>query len=167
MSEFVTKFGSLNDYEKGWVRVIEDDPRHYAFSNVFEVAENSAPYERVVVAKNLQYVLETASAEGTSPWFATAHDEFAIVLDGDVDIHYVKPDDPASAVPADQEGAVKVGDQAPAGKRMGVIHCQRGHQALLPKNTAYQFQAKRLSVVLIQTIQGDVSVEKWAEICER
>ena len=43
MPEYVTKFGSLNDYEKGTVEVIDGDPKHYAFSNLFEVAANSKP----------------------------------------------------------------------------------------------------------------------------
>jgi hypothetical protein len=33
-----TRFGSLELYEKGGVEVINDDPRNYAFSNIFEVA---------------------------------------------------------------------------------------------------------------------------------
>ena len=36
-----TVFGSLNNYEKGGVQVIDDDPKHYVFSNVFEVASKS------------------------------------------------------------------------------------------------------------------------------
>ena len=64
-----TRFGSLEHYEKGGVEVINDDPRNYAFSNIFEVASKSEPYEKVAVAKNLKYVLETIRAEGTSPWY--------------------------------------------------------------------------------------------------
>ena len=41
---FETKFGSLEHYEKGAVEVIDDDPKHYTFSNVFEVASRSRPY---------------------------------------------------------------------------------------------------------------------------
>src|SRR5260370_41242243 len=57
-----TRFGSLEHYEKGGVEVINDDPRNYAFSNIFEVASKSEPYEKVAVAKNLKYVLETIRA---------------------------------------------------------------------------------------------------------
>ena len=32
---YTTRFGSLDDYEKGGVDVIDDDPKHYAFSNCF------------------------------------------------------------------------------------------------------------------------------------
>ena len=38
MSEYTTVFGSLAHYEKGRVEIIQDKARHYAFSNVFEVA---------------------------------------------------------------------------------------------------------------------------------
>jgi hypothetical protein len=39
-----TVFGSLDHYEKGGVEVIEDTPKRYAFSNVFEVASKTKPY---------------------------------------------------------------------------------------------------------------------------
>jgi hypothetical protein len=72
-----TRFGSLEHYEKGGVEVINDDPRNYAFSNIFEVASKYEPYEKVAVAKNLKYVLETIRAKGTSPWYTAApSDEF-------------------------------------------------------------------------------------------
>ena len=61
-----------------------DDVRHYAFSNCFEIASKSKPYEKVVFGQNQIYVLETLRAEGTSPWYTCAHDEFALVMDGDV-----------------------------------------------------------------------------------
>ena len=69
MTAYVTRFGSLDAYEKGTVDIVDDDPKHYAFSNIFEVASKSKPYERVVVGKNLEYVQEVMRAEGTSPWF--------------------------------------------------------------------------------------------------
>jgi hypothetical protein len=62
MTEFKTVFGSLKDYTKGDLEIINDDPKHYAFSNVFDVANKSAPYEKVVVAKNLKYVIEAVRA---------------------------------------------------------------------------------------------------------
>ena len=81
-----TRFGSLEHYEKGGVEVINDDPRNYAFSNIFEVASKSEPYEKVAVGKNLKYVLEAIRAEGTSPWYTASHDESAIIMDGEVEI---------------------------------------------------------------------------------
>ncbi|MEV7889276.1 hypothetical protein, partial [Streptomyces sp. NPDC088357] len=91
-SSYVTRFGSLDHYEKGGVEIVNDDPRHYAFSNVFEVASNAKPYEKVAVGKNMQYVLEAIRAEGTSEWRTAAHDEFALVMDGEVEITLVKLD---------------------------------------------------------------------------
>ncbi len=34
-TQFHTVFGSLNNYLKGDLQIIDDDPKHYAFSNVF------------------------------------------------------------------------------------------------------------------------------------
>ena len=85
-SQYATRFGSLADYEKGRVEIIDDDPRRYAFSNIFEVASGARPYEKVVVGKNRQYVIEAIRAEGTSEWRTAGHDEFATVMDGEVEI---------------------------------------------------------------------------------
>jgi len=49
---------------------------------------------------------------------------------------------------------------------MGWMKLTRGHQGLLPKNTAYQFKSAKASVVVLQTCKGDLSVERWAEICQ-
>ena len=76
-SSYTTVFGSLASYDKGGVELINDDPRHYAFSNMFDVAASSKPWEKVAIAKNFEYVLEVVRAEGTSPWHTAAHDEFA------------------------------------------------------------------------------------------
>jgi len=78
-----TRFGSLRHYEKGGVEVINDDARNYVFSNIFEVASKSKPYEKVAVGKNIEYVIETIPVEGTSGWRAPAQDEFALVMDGE------------------------------------------------------------------------------------
>lgn len=164
MSEFTTVFGSLNNYEKGSIEIIDDDPKRYTFSNVFEVANISAPYERVAVGQNLKYVIEVARAEGQSPWYACNHDEFVVVMDGEVEVRLVKLDDLAATVAPEKEGAVLVSGE-PQGKKMGLIKCRRGHQALLPKGAAYQFHSDGVGVLLIQTIKGDCTVEKWAEIC--
>lgn len=162
MTEYMTSFGSLSEFEKGRLESINDDPRHYAFSNMFEVASKSAPYEKVVVAKNLQYVIEILRAEGASDWYGAAHDEFALCMDGEIEVRLVKPGRPL--VPEEKEGSVKLGAR-PDGAAMGTILLRRGHQALLPANAAYQFQARRTGVILMQTILGDHSVVKWADIC--
>jgi hypothetical protein len=159
-----TVFGSLEDFVKGDLEIISDNPKYYAFSNVFDVASRSVPYEKVVVALNLGYVLETLRAEGRSPWFAASHDEFAIVLDGTVRVDLVKLDDADKVVAPDKQGSVKLAGE-PVGKKMGYVKASRGHQVLLPKGAAYRFDAAHPSVILMQTILGELSVQKWADIC--
>ncbi len=155
-----TVFGSINDYQKGDIEIVSGDPKHYVFSNIFEVASKSAPYERVVVGKNLEYVQEVMRAEDRSPWFACAHDEFALCMDGEIEIELVKLANPPTA----GQGAVEIGE-APEGRRMGLIRLKRGHQALLPAGCGYRFTATKLGVILQQTIEGQLSRQKWDEIC--
>jgi hypothetical protein len=162
---YKTQFGSLDRYEKGGVQAIDDNVRNYAFSNCFEIASNSKPYERVVFGQNQIYVLECLRAEGTSPWFTCAHDEFALVMDGEVEIHLVKLQGEQLVPDAEHNGAVLVKD-VPLGKKMGWMKCKRGHQALLPKNSAYQFKSSKPGVVVLQTCKGDLSIERWAQICQ-
>lgn len=161
-----TRFGSLQDYTKGCVEIIDDNPKNYVFSNVFEVAEKSAPYERVAVGKNFEYVIEAARAEGLSSWYTCAHDEFALCMDGVVEVHLVKLDDPDAVVDAEGQGAVLIKDEMPAGRKMGQVTLRRGHMAMLPVGAAYRFKADSPGVILFQTIEGPVTVQKWAEICQ-
>jgi len=160
--EYATRFGSLDDYEKGGIDLIDDDPKRYAFSNIFEVASASAPYEKVAVGKNMQYVLEVLRAEGTSAWRTCAHDEFALVLDGEVEVRLVRLDQPLAE--SGKKGSVAV-DGEPTGTPMGRVVARRGHMVLLPANAAYRFHADRPGVILLQTILGDDTVERWADIC--
>jgi hypothetical protein len=162
MTEYVTKFGSLASFEKGSIEIINDDPKHYVFSNIFEVANSSKPWEKVAVGKNMEYVIEAIRAEGTSEWRTCAHDEFPTVLDGEVTVELVKLDKPTLG--ADHQGSVKLQGE-PAGKKMGRIVLRRGHQALLPANSAYRFTASKPGVMILQTIQGDDTIERWADIC--
>jgi hypothetical protein len=164
MAQVKTRFGSLGQYEKGGVTVINDDPRNYAFSNIFEVAAKADPWEKVAVAKNVKYVLEVIRAEGTSPWYSAAHDESAIVMDGEVEIRLIKPDTPIVA--EGREGTTML-EGSPKGRVMGRIIARRGHMALLPAGAAYQFQATRVGVILLQTVKGDLTVERWKEICQK
>jgi hypothetical protein len=49
---------------------------------------------------------------------------------------------------------------------MGFMRLRRGHQALLPPRTAYRFRATAgVGVIVLQTILGRHSVQKWAAIC--
>jgi hypothetical protein len=162
MTEYVTRFGSLDQYEKGGVDVIDDDPKHYAFSNIFEVAGGAQPWEKIAVGKNMQYVLEVIRAEGTSEWRTCAHDEFPTCMDGEITVELVKLAEPL--VDPAKEGSVRI-DGEPEGQPMGRIVLRQGHMALLPANTAYRFAAAAPGVILLQTIMGDDTIERWAEIC--
>ncbi len=164
MSEYQTVFGSLKDYAKGSLQIVNDNPKYYVFSNVFEVAARSKPYEKVAVALNLEYVIEAVRAEGTSTWFAAAHDEVALVMDGEVRVDFIKLDAPEAVVRAGHHGAVAV-NGTPAGRVMGHVICKRGHQALLPVGAAYRFTALKTGALIMQTILGDLTVQKWNEIC--
>jgi hypothetical protein len=162
---YKTVFGSLARYEKGGVQIIDDNVKNYAFSNCFDIASRSKPYEKVVFGQNQIYVLETVRAEGASPWYTCAHDEFALVMDGEVEIHLVQLGAEQTVPDAEHNGAVLVKGE-PRGRPMGWMKLGRGHQALLPKGSAYQFRAARPAVVVLQTCKGDLSIERWAEICQ-
>ena len=164
-SAYRTVFASLDRYEKGGVQPIADDVRHYAFSNCFEIASKARPYEKVVFGQNQIYVLEAVRAEGDSPWYTCAHDEFALSMDGEVEIHLVKLEGEQLVPDPEHNGAVLVKGE-PRGAKMGWMAIRRGHQALLPKNSAYRFRAARPAVLVLQTCKGDLSVERWAEICQ-
>jgi hypothetical protein len=165
MGKYQTDFGSIHSYKKGGVTVIDDDPKKYVFSNMFEVASKSRPYERTAVAKNFEYVIESVRAEGTSPWFTAAHDEFVLSMDGEVEVHLVKLGDPDSVVDPESEGAHKL-ESNPDGKKMGRIVLRKGHMAMLPVGAAYRFHASAACTLMIQTIEGPETVNKWAEICQ-
>jgi hypothetical protein len=158
---FQTKVASLTSYDKGSIE-LNDDLRHYAFSNIFEVCNQSKPYERVMVVSNLEYAAEAVRAEGTSPWYIAPHDEFAIVMDGEIEFTFYQLTD--AEKPSHKAGATRLAGE-PKGKRMGRVIARRGHEVLLPHGSAYQLKAAKPSVALIQTSMGPESVEKWSEIC--
>ena len=86
-ASYRTHFGSIDKFDKGGVQIIDGAVKHDAFSNSFEIATRAKPYERVVFGQNQIYVLEALRAEGSSPWYTCAHDEFALSMDGEVEIH--------------------------------------------------------------------------------
>ena len=165
MPDLTTVFGSIDNFQKGGVQIIDDDPKNYVFSNMFEVAARSRPYERVAVGKNFEYVIECARAEGVSPWYAAGHDEFAVSMDGRVEVHLVKLDDPTTVVPPGRDGAHRLAG-LPKGRKMGRILLGRGHMALLPAGAAYRFESTAPCTLMIQSIQGPETVERWADICQ-
>ena len=84
-------------------------------------------------------------------------------MDGQVEVQLCKPDQPL--VSEGTQGAVVI-DGTPSGQKMGRMVLGRGHMALLPKGSAYCFDAADPGVVIFQTIKGEATVEKWAEICQ-
>ena len=164
-ARYQTVFGSIDRYDKGGVQIIGDDVKNYAFSNCFEIAAKAQPYEKVVFGQNQIYVLETIRAEGTSPWYTCAHDEFALSMDGEVEIDLVKLDAEQTVPDPEHNGAVLVKGE-PKGRKMGWMKIRRGHQAMLPKNTAYRFRSAQPAVLVQQTCKGDLSIERWADICQ-
>ena len=165
VAEYVTRFASIDSFQKGTLEIIDDDPKSYTYSNMFDVAANAQPWEMVAVAKNMEYVLEVVRAEGTSDWRICSHDEFALVMDGEVEFRFVKPAD-VSLVPADdKEGSVGLRAE-PEGVAMGSVRARRGHMTLLPAGAAYQLTATTPGVLLIQGIEGEDTLYRWAEICQ-
>ena len=156
-----THIGSLGAYEKGVIE-LKDDLRKYAFSNVFEVAGKARPFERTAVAQNLEYVAEVMRVEGESPWYAAPHDEFAIVMDGEVTFNFVQLEE--GQAPSHEWGAMQLGAR-PNGAAMGRVRARRGHQVLLPKGAAYQLASDKPAVAILQTADGPVTVKRWSEIC--
>src|SRR2546428_6536487 len=159
MAQYTTRFGSLARFDKGGVEVINDDARNYVFSNIFEVASRAKPYEKVAVGKNIEYVIEAIRAEGTSGWRAAAHDEFALVMDGEIEVRLLKLDD-AGAVPARTQGSVAL-PGTPKGKKMGVVRARRGHMTLVPAGAARQFHAARAGGDLVASPLGRAPGELW------
>lgn len=156
-----THIGSLDSYEKGIID-LKDDLRKYAFSNIFEVAGNAKPFERIAVVQNLEYVAEVTRVEGESPWYAAPHDEFVIVMEGEITFNFIKLED--DQVPSHEGGAVQLGGR-PNGASMGRVIARRGHQVLLPKGSAYQLTSKAPGVAIVQTVDGPLTQKRWSEIC--
>jgi hypothetical protein len=50
---------------------------------------------------------------------------------------------------------------------MGQIVAKRGHMSLLPANRCYRMSARDASVVLLQTILGPDTVQRWSDICQK
>ena len=164
MAEYQTVYGSLDNFTKGGVEVINDDPKNYVFSNMFDVASRSKPWEKVAIGKNLEYVVECIRAEGVSEWRVTPHDEFAHVVDGEVVIDLIDPSSPL--VDPDASGSRALAGE-PEGKKMGRVTAGHGHMTLLPAGRCYRMSASSPSVVLLQTIHGPDTIERWAEICQK
>jgi hypothetical protein len=158
---YKTAVGSLDAYDKGTIE-LQDDLRKYAFSNIYEVAGRAEPFARTAVVQNLEYVAEAIRVEGESPWYAAPHDEFAVVMDGEVTFRFVQLAE--DQVPGHAGGAMQLGAQ-PNGPVMGKVVARRGHQVLLPKGAAYRLSSSAPGVVLLQTRDGPLTQKRWADIC--
>ena len=165
MSTYTTDFGSIEDFRTGGVMAIDDDPKNYVFSNIFEVASKAKPYERVAEGKNFEYVIETIRAEGTSDWYTCAHDEFILDMDNQIKVELIKLDDPDGAVDPESEGAVKLSGE-PKGRPMGWAKLGRGHMCILPVGAAYRVISEKPATAILQTVEGQETVQRWAEICK-
>lgn len=162
-----TRFASLDNFEKGSVEITgSDSAKRYLFSNMFDVAKAAQPWERVIIAKNLEFTIECARAEGTSPWYVCAHDETVLSMQGEMTIHFVQPADAGLLASAQPSGATKLAIE-PAGKTMGWVKVTRGHLTLLPAGAVYQIRPQSLGVLLFQSEQGAESIARWAAICQR
>ena len=108
----------------------------------------------MVFGQNQIYVLETLRAEGTSAWYTCAHDEFALVMDGDVEIHLVKFEG-EQVIPAAEHAGAVLEKGAPKGPKMGWMKLE----ARLPgaaaglNISAYRFKAAKPAVV-VRDLQG-------------
>jgi hypothetical protein len=84
-------------------------------------------------------------------------------MDGEIEVHLVKLDK-ALAAPGSQ-GAIQI-EGMPEGRKMGRLILRRGHMGLLPKGSAYRFHADSPAAMMLQTVEGAVTVQRWAEICQ-
>ena len=55
---------------------------------------------------------------------------------------------------------------SPRARAWGAYSAGRGHLTLLPAHAAYRISAEAPSVVLFQTMDGPLTIERWAEICQ-
>ena len=130
MVEAQTVFGSLKDYTKGTIELVSGDARQYVFSNIFEVAGEVAAIRAGRGRQEPGIRAGGDARRGHSPWFACAHDEFALCMDGEVEVDFVKL---RTRPPESKNGAVLVGDGRRGRSAWAVIRLKRGHQALLPR----------------------------------
>jgi hypothetical protein len=159
---YETRLASLAHYVKGGVEIIDDDPKNYAFSNIFEVASLAEPFEQIAVAKNFEYVLEAVRVEGNSGWRAAPHDQSALVLDGAVEFTFRTLRDGHPLPGSGSRGVPEEATDTP----MGRITARRGHLTLLPEGRAYRLTSQAPAVLLVQTVAGPDTQFRWSQICQ-
>src|SRR5260370_6534991 len=91
-------------------------------------------------------------------------DEFALVMDGEVEVRLLKPDD-ASLAPAGSHGSIPLA-AAPAGRPMGRVRARRGPIKLPPPGAAHQFHARSPRASLLPTPARRHTGGRWAASCQ-
>ena len=126
------------------------------------MASAARPWEKVAVGKNMEYVIEVIRAEGTSGWRTAAHDEFPLIMDGEVTIELVKLDEPA--VPADKNGSVAPGGRAGRSAHGSHRVPPRPHGPVAGQRRVPHDRRAPLGRPAPDHL-GDDTIERWAEIC--
>jgi len=134
----------------------------FALEGFDELEEQCGRRESEALLERLAGRLEREVSADAS-WYRPRHDEFALVLDGEVEISLVKL---AHSPLAPGAGGSVALDGEPEGQPMGRILARRGHMALLPAGSAYRFRADQPGVILQQTVAGPDTLYRWSEICQ-
>ena len=139
-------FGALNVVNTS--RVFDDSSKTLQENKISDLQKRGLAQARDLVQSTKSAILQSdyTTLQGLMPEIAKEDPEIAYV--------YV----------ADKEGTVLVNGE-PKGRRMGTIRLKRGHQALLPKGSAYRYVANKASAMIQQTIAGELTRERWGEIC--
>lgn len=148
---------TMDKYTKGHLLLIDDKPLRYAMSNIYEIGATwPKAYDRVVIGKNGPYVLACFRAEGDDPsWWYIPHDEYALLVEGEVQVDYVEPRDSLEPGP----------HKSVSGTEMGHMVLRNGSLASLPARVAYRMRAHRKSLILLQTKHSPWLTYAWEKIC--
>lgn len=147
----------MEKYTKGNLLLLNDKPIRYAMSNIYEIGATwPKAYDRVVVGKNGPYVIACFRAEGEDrTWWYMPHDEYALVVEGEVRVDYVEPRDEFAPGPHPKV----------SGTDMGHIVMRDGSLASLPARVAYRMKASRKSLMLLQSKHSEWLTYAWEKIC--
>ncbi len=113
----------------------------------------------------MEYVLEVIRAEGTSEWRTCAHDEFALVMDGEVEFRLRQARRCLVGPRRQSRGSVALSGEPTGPRGWAASGPPRAHDAAARRGRL-PVQGRPAGVILLQTIAGDDTVYKWAEICQ-
>ncbi len=85
-------------------------------------------------------------AEGTSDWYTAAHDEFAVVMDGEVEVELVKLDDPERLAPSGTRGSAR--PRLSVGRKDGLASNASGPSGTAAERGGVPFSGDKNGVVL-------------------